>query len=141
MHSKELKMKLVISTQCRENYGAHDWDGNGPVPQYWKNKGGSEYIVDDIEHFVAIDDDFFAKNIKSIVYDYIAQKIEQKSDYFEETIINYSIEDNDYMSEFEKSQLEHEGSIRFYEPRIDIEGNLLRNTTNTVPDNIVMSSN
>ncbi len=134
-------MKLVISTQCRENYGAHDWDGNGPVPQYWKNKGGSEYIVDDIEHFVAIDDDFFAKNIKSIVYDYIAQKIEQKSDYFEETIINYSIEDNDYMSEFEKSQLEHEGSIRFYEPRIDIEGNLLRNTTNTVPDNIVMSSN
>ena len=134
-------MKLVISTQCRENYGAHDWDGQGSVPQYWKNKGGSEYIVDDIEHFVAIDDDFFAKNIQSIVYDYIAQKIEQKSDYFEETIINYSIEDNDYMPEFEKSQLEYEGSIRFYEPRLDIEGNILRNTSNTVPDNIVMSSN
>jgi len=134
-------MKLVISTQCRENYGAHDWDGQGSVPQYWKNKGGSDYIVDDIEHFVAIDDDFFAKNIQSIVYDYIAQKIEQKSDYFEETIINYSIEDNDYMPEFEKSQLEYEGSIRFYEPRLDIEGNILRNTSNTVPDNIVMSSN
>ena len=137
-------MKLVISTQTRENYGAHDWDGIGPVPQYWKNKGGSEYIVDDIEHFVAIDDDFFAKNIKSIVYDYIAQKIEQNSDYFEETIINYSIEDNDYVPEFEKSQLEHEGSIRFYEPRIDIEGNLLpreAKTSNTVPDNIIMSSN
>ena len=63
-------MKLVIITQTRENYGAHDWDGNGPVPQYWKNKVGSEYIVDDIEHFVAIDDEFFAKNIQSIVYDF-----------------------------------------------------------------------
>ena len=87
------------------------------------------------------DDDFFAKNIKSVVYDYIAQKITQDSDYYEESILNYSIEDNDYMSEFEKSQLEHEGSIRFYEPRIDIEGNLLPKTSNTVPDNIVMSSN
>ena len=134
-------MKLVIITQVRENYGAHDWDGVGSVPQYWKNKSGSDYIVDDIEHFVAIDDDFFAKNIQSIVYDYIAQKIEQKSDYFEETIINYSIEDNDYMSEFEKSQLEHEGSIRFYEPRLDIEGNLLRKDDPSVPSNIVMSSN
>ena len=132
-------MKLVISTQCRENYGAHDWDGQGSVPQYWKNKSGSEYIVDDIEHFVAIDDDFFAKNIKSIVYDYIAQKIEQKSDYYEETIINYSIEDNDYMPEFEKSQLEHEGSIRFYEPRIDIEGNLLPKADLSVSNNIVLS--
>jgi hypothetical protein len=134
-------MKLVIITQTRENYGAHDWDGVGTCPQYWKNKGGSEYIVDDIEHFVTIDDDFFAKNIQSIVYDYIAPKIEESSDYFEESIINYSIEDNDYMSEFEKSQLEYEGFIRFYEPRIDIEGNRLPITSNTVPDNIVMSSN
>jgi len=134
-------MKLVIYTQTRENYGAHDWDGVGSVPQYWKNKGGSEYIVDDIEHFVAIDDDFFAKNIKSIVYDYIALKIEEKSDYFEESIINYSIEDNDYMSEFEKSQLEYEGFIRFYEPRIDIEGNVIARDRSVENNNIVMSSN
>ena len=134
-------MKLVISTQCRENYGAHDYDGNGPVPQYWKNKGGSDYIVDDIEHFVAVDDDFFAKNIKSVVYDYIAKKIEQKSDYYEETIINYSIEDNDYMSEFEKSQLEFEGSIRFYEPRITIDGDIIAREKDSFNNNIVMSSN
>ena len=134
-------MKLVISTQTRENYGAHDWDGNGSVPQYWKNKGGSEYIVDDIEHFVAIDDDFFAKNIKSIVYDYIAQKIDQKSDYYEETIINYSIEDNDYMPEFEKSQLEYEGFIRFYEPRITIDGDIIARDRSVENSNIVMSSN
>lgn len=132
-------MKLVIITQLRENYGAHDWDGTGFVPQYWKNKGGSQYIVDDIEHFVAIDDDFFAKNIKSIVYDGISTKITELNEYYEVSIINYSIEDNDYMSEFEKSQLEYEGFIRFFEPRIDIEGNVIARDKASENNNIVMS--
>lgn len=132
-------MKLVIITQLRENYGAHDWDGTGSVPQYWKNKGGSQYIVDDIEHFVAIDDDFFAKNIKSIVYDGISTKITELNEYYEVSIINYSIEDNDYMSEFEKSQLEYEGFIRFFEPRIDIEGNVIARDKASENNNIVMS--
>ncbi len=39
-------MKAVIQTQFRENYGAHDWDGEGECPQYWKSKGGSTYIFD-----------------------------------------------------------------------------------------------
>lgn len=134
-------MKLVITTQVRENYGAHDWDGTGSCPQYWKNKGGSEYIVDDIEHFVAIDDDFFAKNIKSIVYDYISPKITQNSDYYEESIIDYSIQDDDYMSEFEKSQIEYEGSIRFYDPRITIDGDVIARDKDSFNNNIVMSSN
>jgi hypothetical protein len=38
-------MKLVISTQVYENYGAHDWDGTGECPQYWKAKGGSDYVI------------------------------------------------------------------------------------------------
>ena len=33
-------MKLHIETQTQENYGAHDWDGTGVCPQYWKFKGG-----------------------------------------------------------------------------------------------------
>lgn len=39
-------MKAVIQTQFLENYGAHDWDGKGECPQYWKPKGGSTYIID-----------------------------------------------------------------------------------------------
>lgn len=39
-------MKYVIQTQYRENYGAHDWDGEGECPQYWKFKGGDTYIFD-----------------------------------------------------------------------------------------------
>jgi hypothetical protein len=41
-------MKLIIDTQHRENYGAHDWDGTGECPQYWKNKGGSIYVVENL---------------------------------------------------------------------------------------------
>ncbi len=39
-------MKLAIYTQYMENYGAHDWDGVGECPQYWKMKGGSTYVVE-----------------------------------------------------------------------------------------------
>lgn len=31
---------LFAHTQDVENYGAHDWDGEGTCPQYWKYKGG-----------------------------------------------------------------------------------------------------
>lgn len=130
-------MKLVITTQVRENYGAHDWDGTGTCPQYWKFKGGSEYIVDNVEHFVTIDDDFFAKNIKSIVYDYISPKITQNNDHYEESIIDYSIEDDDYVSEFEKSQMEYDGKVTYFEPRITIDGDRVARENN----NIVISSN
>ena len=41
-------MKLVIQTQIKENYGAHDWDGEGECPQRWKFKGGTTYVVNDL---------------------------------------------------------------------------------------------
>ena len=37
----------IVTTQFRENYGAHDWDGTGECPQYWKNKGGDTYVLQD----------------------------------------------------------------------------------------------
>lgn len=133
-------MKLVIITQVRENYGAHDWNGVGSVPQYWKNKGGSEYILDDLEHYLSPNDDFFDKKVRMIV-ESILPNIESFSDYMTESIINYSIEDDDYISQFEQSQLEYEGFIRFYEPRIDIYGKRISIDTKIVPTNIVMSEN
>ena len=41
-------MKLVIQTQICENYGAHNWDGEGECPDNWKFKGGNTYVVDNI---------------------------------------------------------------------------------------------
>ena len=36
---------FVVYVQMQENYGAHDWDGEGNCPQYWKNKGGEVFHV------------------------------------------------------------------------------------------------
>lgn len=114
-------MKIVISTQVYENYGAHDWDGTGECPQYWKAKGGSEYIIENVEAFVKMNE-FFGKNCEMIV-DGIRSKIEQDNVGYREHILGWSIEEDSYMSWFEKSQLEYDGEIRCYEPRIDIDGN------------------
>jgi len=38
-------MAKIVHTQYRENYGAHQWDGKGECPQYWKNKGGDTYVI------------------------------------------------------------------------------------------------
>jgi len=117
-------MKIVITTQFRENYGAHDWDGTGECPQYWKFKGGSEYIIDNIQEHVKMND-FFGKKCEMIV-DGIRAKIEHKSDYAEEYILGWTIEEDSYMSEFERSQLEYDGVITYKEPRLDIDGNLVK---------------
>ena len=42
-----MKFALVASYQYRENYGAHDWNGEGECPQYWKCKGSHEVVVRD----------------------------------------------------------------------------------------------
>ena len=40
-----LTYRLVANFQYRENYGAHDWDGQGECPQYWKYKGGNSITL------------------------------------------------------------------------------------------------
>jgi len=99
-------MMLVISTQVYENYGAHDWDGQGECPQYWKPKGGSEYKVLDIP--LNIDYNNLVR--------FALSGIEQDNEGFRETMIGWSIESDDYLSWFEKSQLEYDGAIVYAEP-------------------------
>jgi len=78
-------MKLLFITQYRENYGAHDWDGKGECPQYWKNKGGSTYIVENVSIEQAMDPDFS---------DSIASMISYSSDYAEVIVIADELLDN-----------------------------------------------
>jgi hypothetical protein len=102
-------MMLVIRTQYLENYGAHDWDGQGECPQYWKAKGGSEYKVTG----VPLNVDYAA------VVDMAA--VERSNDYVQEYIIDWSVEADDYLSEFERSQMEYEGEITYREPEISYD--------------------
>ena len=96
--------KLLISTQVYENYGAHDWDGRGECPQYWKAKGGNEYVI---KNFKGND-----RNATELTMVASAQ-IEQDDQYFREHIIDFRIVADDYLTQFEKDQLEYEGRIMY----------------------------
>jgi len=95
--------KLLITTQVYENYGAHDWDGVGECPQYWKAKGGNDYVVKKFRDLNKVTETVMA----------LRGQIECDNEGFRETIINFEVVANDYLTEFEKSQLEYEGSIRY----------------------------
>jgi hypothetical protein len=99
-------MMLVIQTQDYENYAAHQ-GFTGEF--YWKAKGGSEYKILGVPNGVSMDE----------VFNVARLEIEQNNDYFQTTIIGYSLEADDYLSWFEKSQLEYDGEIEFPEPFIE----------------------
>lgn len=96
--------KLLITTQVYENYGAHDWDGTGECPQYWKAKGGEDYIVPD---FVG------SHEVIGSVLDRVRGQIEVDNDYFREYIVGTEIVEDNYLTQYERDQLEYEGQIMF----------------------------
>lgn len=77
-------MKAVIQTQFLENYGAHDWDGKGECPQYWKPKGGSTYIID-----ITIE-----QNMDPEFWSHLMSCIEYSSDYAREYSIGETVVDD-----------------------------------------------
>lgn len=99
-------MILVIQTQDYENYAAHQgFDGSFR----WKAKGGSEYKILGVPAGVDLDE----------VVECVRSEIERDDEYFQTSIIGYGLESDDYLSWFEKSQLEYEGEITFKEPTIE----------------------
>ena len=89
--------KLLITTQVYENYGTAD-------EPYWKPKGGSDYVIRDFDPL---------RYAPGVIVDLIRPKVESDSEYFREHIIDWSVEADDYLTEFEQSQLDYEGQIRF----------------------------
>jgi len=99
--------KLFITTQVYENYGAHTHDGKGECPQHWKAKGSGEYVINNFKDFSKVTEVVMA----------LRAQIESNDDFFRETIINYEVVANDFLTEFEKSQLEYDGKI-VYSPKV-----------------------
>lgn len=80
-------MKLIIFTQFCENYGAHDWDGKGECPQYWRSKGGSEYSIPvKLDFILANGQAGLAKLVETA-----RPQIEHSNEYSEEYIINWEL--------------------------------------------------
>jgi hypothetical protein len=111
-------MLLVIQTQNQENYGAHDWDGKGECPQYWKFKGGNEIKVQGVE--VGMD--------YSAIVESLRDQIEENTNFYRVSIIGYSVEADSYLSWFEQSQLDYDGEILFKEPVIEYQKTVDKHT-------------
>tara|TARA_B100001564_G_scaffold42068_1_gene30233 strand:- start:287 stop:598 length:312 start_codon:yes stop_codon:yes gene_type:complete len=94
--------KLVITTQVEENYGAHAWDGKGECPQRWKFKGGNDYVVLNVDI-----------NNPANVVDTVSDQCEENNEYYKEYILGWEIVADNWISDYEKSQLEYEGKITY----------------------------
>jgi hypothetical protein len=99
---------IVIHTQQYENYGAHTWEGKGECPQRWKAKGGSCYKITNEPKGL--------EDQETAIYLLAQLVIGGRNDYYEETVLGVSFESDEWLSPFEQSQLEYEGSIVYKEP-------------------------
>ena len=99
-------MLLIIETQYSENYGAHDWDGEGECPQRWKQKGGSSYKISDVPPSCTEDD----------LYGLAVDALLTFDDQCQVDVLGVKFVEDGWLSWFEKSQLEYDGSIVYPEP-------------------------
>lgn len=88
--------KLLIQTQVYENYG-------NAVKPYWKAKGGGDYVVRNFKKFNKVTEVVMA----------LRSQIEQDNEFYREHIINFEVVADDYLTEFERSQLDYEGKITY----------------------------
>lgn len=88
--------KLLITTQYMENYG----DTENP---HWKPKGGRDYVVKNFRDFNRLD----------AVVDSLKVKIETDNECTWERILWWKVVEDDYLTDFERNQLEYEGEILY----------------------------
>ena len=107
-------MKLHIVTQVEENYGAHDWDGTGSCPQRWKFKGGQDYKYSLGK---------FGRSEEALTELVMALRgqIEESNDGYREYIVGYGQVADDFLTDFERSQLEYDGEIAYPARQLTLE--------------------
>ena len=91
--------KLIITTQVLENYGTED-------NPYWKAKGGEDYVVKNFRDFNRVNEVVMA----------LRSQIEIDNPFCQEYIAGWEVVADDYLTEFERSQLQFEGKVS-YAPR------------------------
>lgn len=107
-------MKLHIVTQYMENYGAHDWDGEGECPQHWKMKGGEDY-------FYPLGTAGRSDEAIAEIVNHFRAQIEWCDVGSSQQIVGYGVVPDDYMTEFERSQLEYDGRIAYPAKTLELE--------------------
>jgi len=96
-------MKAIFYTQVFENYA---WREDGSIgtgaDAYFKPKGGDEYVVLNVD-----------KTQMSRILAEVKAKVEVSNDYFKETVVDFQLVEDDYLTWYEREQLEYDGSIAF----------------------------
>ena len=103
-----IKFNIIISTQIHENYGAHDWDGEGQCPQYWKAKGGDEYRHPLALNLAEVQD---RAKVEVIVKE-LTDSVTRDNDSFLETVIDWYFLAVGDLTFSEKDQVEWFGSVK-----------------------------
>lgn len=87
--------KMIVYTQVYDNYGSE-------ADPYWKAKGGYEYVIRNID-----------VNRCMAIAQAAAKQIDTDTPMFIETVGGWEVVEDDYLTEYERSQLEYEGKIVF----------------------------
>ena len=95
--------KLVIQTQYMENYDVDEVTEEG----YWKFKGGHDYIIDNVD----------VNNVQSVAAE-ITPLIEYDNSMSREYVLEWTVESDDWVPQYEKSQKEWYDGRMYYEPRL-----------------------
>ena len=104
-------MKAIFTTQVFENYA---WREDGSIgtgeDAYFKPKGGDEYVVKNVDKSQMLR---ILKEVKA--------QVEVSNDYFRETVVDFVLVEDDYLTEYERSQLEWDGSIVYSPKELEME--------------------
>ena len=104
-----MKFNIIVSTQISENYGAHDWNGRGECPQYWKQKGGEEY-----RHPVALDlNEAHDRNLANKLVEELSVTVTRHDKFFTETVVDWYFLPVGELTESEEQQTEWYGSVKY----------------------------
>lgn len=98
-------MKILITTQYRENYGTAE-------EPYWKFKGGEDYFILGVDPL---------KVAPGLLVEQVRGQVEFSDAYAEEYILDWELVADDYVTDFERSQLEYEGSIQYPARVLELE--------------------
>jgi hypothetical protein len=98
-------MKILITTQYRENYGTAE-------EPYWKFKGGENYFI------LGVDP---VKVAPGVLVEQVRGQIEYSGRMSEEYILDWELVADDYVTDFERDQLEYEGRIQFPAKILELE--------------------
>ena len=98
-------MKILITTQYRENYGTAE-------EPYWKFKGGEDYFI------LGVDP---VKTAPGVLVEQVRGQIEYSGAMSEEYILDWELVSDDALSPYEQEQQELDGAIQYPAKILELE--------------------